>query len=240
MSTPGGNQEVLGNQFKIYGSKEEPLFLAKDVAVWIDYAFKDKEKGTRNVNMMLNTVDEDEKLVARLFTSGQNREMWFLTEDGLYEVLMQSRKPIAKQFKKQVKEILKDIRNMNNIVFIENNEVVTDSLKVGEVFNKRHDHVIRDIEKIMEELKEKGKPNFGESYYEVGNGRKYKKYNLTKDGFTLLVMGFTGSEAMKFKMMYIDEFNRMEQELKNRSLSSYMIADPVARAEKWIQEQKEI
>mgnify|MGYP003401111636 CR=1 FL=1 len=45
-----------------------------------------------------------------IYASGQNREMWFLTEDGLYEVLMQSRKPIAKEFKKQVKLILKEIR----------------------------------------------------------------------------------------------------------------------------------
>ena len=45
-----------------------------------------------------------------IYASGQNREMWFLTEDGLYEVLMQSRKPIAKEFKKQVKQILKEIR----------------------------------------------------------------------------------------------------------------------------------
>lgn len=106
-------REVLGVDFKIYGDFENPLFLAKDVAEWIDYAYKDKVKGTRNVNMMLSTVDEEEKLVARLFTSGQNREMWFLTEDGLYEVLMQSRKPIAKQFKKQVKTILKELRKGN-------------------------------------------------------------------------------------------------------------------------------
>ncbi len=54
--------------------------------------------------------DEDEKLKRTLFVSGQNREMWFVKEDGLYEVLMQSRKPIAKAFKKEVKIILKDIR----------------------------------------------------------------------------------------------------------------------------------
>lgn len=58
----------------------------------------------------MNTVDEDEKLTHTIYASGQNRKMWFLTENGLYEVLMQSRKPIAKQFKKQVKEILKSIR----------------------------------------------------------------------------------------------------------------------------------
>ena len=81
-------REVLGKHFRVYGDIENPLFLAKDVAEWIDYAYKDKTKGTRNVNMMLQTVDDDEKLVARLFTSGQNRDMWLLTEDGLYEVLM--------------------------------------------------------------------------------------------------------------------------------------------------------
>ena len=97
-------QELLGQGFKIYGSKEEPLFLAKDVAQWIEY---DKT----SVSKMINTVDEEEKLNGTVFLSGQKRIMWFLTEDGLYEVLMQSRKPIAKQFKKKVKEILKDIRN---------------------------------------------------------------------------------------------------------------------------------
>lgn len=114
-------QMVLGKDFKVYGTEENPLFLAKDVAEWIDYAFKDKTKGTRNVNMMLQTVDEEEKLVARLFTSGQNREMWFLTEDGIYEVLMQSRKPIAKAFKKEVKVILKQIRKTGGVV-VENRE----------------------------------------------------------------------------------------------------------------------
>ena len=115
------NQEVLGKDFQIYGTTDNPLFLAKDVAELIDYAFKDRTKGTRNVNMMLQTVDEDEKLVARLFTSGQHREMYFLTEDGLYEVLLQSRKPIAKSFKKEVKAILKQIRLTGGVV-VENRE----------------------------------------------------------------------------------------------------------------------
>lgn len=59
---------------------------------------------------MIAKVDEIEKLKAIVSLSGQNREAWFLTEDGLYEVLMQSRKPIAKEFKKEVKKILKTIR----------------------------------------------------------------------------------------------------------------------------------
>ena len=102
-------QEVLGKQFRVYGTFEEPLFLASDVAEWIEHS---------KVSMMLKSVDEDEKIklvcdVNNVYLSLQARktqEMWFLTEDGLYEVLMQSRKPIAKQFKKQVKAILKGLR----------------------------------------------------------------------------------------------------------------------------------
>ena len=94
-------QEVLGKQFKIYGTFEEPLFLAKDVAEWIEHSDRSK---------MLRNVDEDEKVKNIVLTPGGNQEMWFLTEDGLYEVLMQSRKPIAKEFKKEVKKILKQIR----------------------------------------------------------------------------------------------------------------------------------
>lgn len=99
---------VLGKGFRIYGTVENPLFLAKDVANWIEYT--QIRPGTYNVSAMLNKIDDEEKMVSTIMIQGQNREMWFLTEDGLYEVLMQSRKPIAKQFKKKVKEILKSIR----------------------------------------------------------------------------------------------------------------------------------
>jgi prophage antirepressor-like protein len=94
-------QEVLGKQFRVYGTAEEPLFVANDVADWIEHS---------NVTEMLRGIDDDEKLVSTILRSGQNRQMNMLTENGLYEVLMQSRKPIAKQFKKEVKEILKTIR----------------------------------------------------------------------------------------------------------------------------------
>lgn len=98
-------QEVLGKHFKVYGTPEEPLFLAKDVAEWIDYSIA-------NTNKMLTSVDSEEKTVHTISMNGSNykTEAWFLTEDGLYEVLMQSRKTIAKEFKKKVKEILKTIR----------------------------------------------------------------------------------------------------------------------------------
>ena len=110
---------VLGKDFRIYGDVENPLFLAKDVAEWIDYAYKDSRKVNRDVSKMLETVDEEEKSKSTLNLGGEdcshggireNIEVWFLTEDGLYEVLMQSRKPIAKAFKKEVKGILKSVR----------------------------------------------------------------------------------------------------------------------------------
>lgn len=94
-------QEILGRTFRVYGTFEEPLMLAKDVAEWIEHS---------RASEMLKGIDEDEKLLQTILASGQNREMWFLTEDGLYEVLMQSRKPIAKAFKKEVKQILKEVR----------------------------------------------------------------------------------------------------------------------------------
>ena len=94
-------RDVLGKDFKVYGDIDNLLFLAKDVADWIEHS---------DVSTMMRAVNVDEKLTQTMFVSGQNREFWFLTEDGLYEVLMHSRKPIAKEFKKQVKQILKDIR----------------------------------------------------------------------------------------------------------------------------------
>lgn len=107
------NQEVLGKDFHIYGTVEEPLFLAKDVAEWIEYS--KRSDGSYQVGQMLKTVDEDEKIIAVNNVNG-GREQWFLTEDGLYEVLMQSRKLVAKEFKKEVKKILKQIRKTGGYI----------------------------------------------------------------------------------------------------------------------------
>lgn len=107
-------REVLGFDFKVYGDADNPLFLAKDVANWIEH---------NKPSEMIMNIDEDEKKkirinhgdsIARVLQA--NTEYWFLTEDGLYEVLMQSRKPIAKEFKKKVKEILKELRKGNQVL----------------------------------------------------------------------------------------------------------------------------
>jgi anti-repressor protein len=98
------------------------------------------------------------------------------------------------------------------LVFIENNRIVTDSLTIAETFGKEHKHVLRDIREI-ECSDEFTQSNFGLSEYTDSTGRKLPKYLITQDGFTFLVMGYTGKEAARFKEMYINEFNRMRDEL---------------------------
>lgn len=90
--------ELLGQQFAVYGTPQEPLFKAQEVAAMLSL---------KNVSDMIQRVDEEERSKLNL---GRQGETWMLTENGLYEVLMQSRKPIAKSFKKGVKSILKEIR----------------------------------------------------------------------------------------------------------------------------------
>ena len=100
---------LMGKTFSVYGTVEEPLFRAKDVADWIEHS---------DISVMLRSVDEDEKVkmvcdtnIVRLTSRARDtQEMWFLTENGVYEVLMLSRKPIAKEFKKEVKKMLHALR----------------------------------------------------------------------------------------------------------------------------------
>jgi len=87
-------------------------------------------------------------------------------------------------------------------------------------FKKRHDHVVRDVRNLINDLK--GVPNIGDTpmfqeatYIHEQNGQEYPMYLMNRDGFTLLAMGFTGTEALKFKVAYIDAFNKMEQALKD-------------------------
>ena len=81
-------REILGKDVKIYGTIDEPLFLAKDVAVWLE---------ERDGYTVARKVDEDEKVINTLCVGGQNKECTFLTEYGLIQVLSNSRKPIAKK-----------------------------------------------------------------------------------------------------------------------------------------------
>lgn len=95
----------LDKEIDVWGSVERPLFRANDLMNWL---------GIKNVTTLIERVDKEE--VLKLNLSSRSGDTWFLTEDGLYEVLMSSRKPIAKQFKKGIKKILHEIRTKGGYI----------------------------------------------------------------------------------------------------------------------------
>lgn len=121
------------------------------------------------------------------------------------------------------------IININNqeVIFENKDEqVFCTSLDVAKVFGKQHKNVLRDIENILNDLREIGTSNdllnFELSFkvHKIqgfkGRERKYPYYNLTRDGFSLLAMGFTGKKALQFKIAFINAFNEMERIIKNQ------------------------
>lgn len=140
--------ELLGHKFTVYGTAENPLFLAKEVAECIDYA--KTSQGYYDVSRMVGTVDEEEKYLRTIFVDGRNYEMWFLTEDGLYEVLFQSRKPIAKEFKKGVKEILKTIRKTGGYIATKQDdtpeEIMARALTIANETLARREKRLKELE----------------------------------------------------------------------------------------------
>ena len=105
---------------------------------------------------------------------------------------------------------------MNDIILsMQNGEPVVSSRQIAESFEKRHDHVMRDIEDIMRGLPKNGDtPMFYKTeYVHEQNGQSYPMYLMKRDGFTLLAMGFTGKAALEWKLKYIAAFNEMEKKL---------------------------
>ena len=103
---------------------------------------------------------------------------------------------------------------MENLVTVVNENVVVSSRDVAEHFGKQHKHVLDAIENIKAE-NSAVTPMFCETSYKAGTGKNYKMYLMNRDGFSLLVMGFTGKAALEWKLKYIEAFNTMEKELNN-------------------------
>lgn len=141
--------EILGNKIKMYGSLEFPWFMATDVASWIEHS---------NTRSMIKPVDEDEKGVKNVYTLGGIQEKWFVTEDGLYEICMQSRKPIAKQMKKEIKKYLKLIRLTGAAIPQGNEEQMVDyyfssfSDDVKLMMVKELQEKVNDLQKFYDDL----------------------------------------------------------------------------------------
>lgn len=113
---------------------------------------------------------------------------------------------------------------INELVKInENNQTTTDSLTIASVFGKKHSHILRDIQalEIPQDFRES---NFGLSSFHSGT-RNYPMYEITRDGFTLLAMGFTGKKAMKFKIDFINAFHAMEAKLKEMTGKPVLVSE---------------
>ena len=110
---------------------------------------------------------------------------------------------------------------MNEIILSEKNgQVLASSREVADRFGKAHDKVCRDIKKLLKSQPTKLASEFLESEYISDRGRTYDEYLMTRDGFSLLCMGFTGDKALEWKLKYIEAFNQMEEKLKSENYLS--------------------
>lgn len=140
---------------------------------------------------------------------------------------------------------------MNELVFKKKDDVYTDSLTVADAFSKEHRNVLRDIEKLIEGIAKSGESQqtggvlkneethptggalkneqtqqmFVKTWYKhPQNGQRYTKYLMNRDGFSLLVMGFTGKKALEWKLKYIKAFNQMEEVIRENNTASWLEA----------------
>ena len=120
---------------------------------------------------------------------------------------------------------------MTNLVIMKDQQAVTTSLQVAEVFGKEHKVVLKAIDELKEGVAENSADSFDgvaqnyadlfyeDTYIHPQNKQKYRQIIMNRDGFTLLAMGFTGKKALQFKLQYINAFNEMEKTIKETSVS---------------------
>ncbi len=120
---------------------------------------------------------------------------------------------------------------MNQLVIMQDQQAVTSSITVGESFGKEHKNVLRDIESMKKDVL-----NFEQMFQEGETPDSYnrprKTYFMNRDGFLLLAMGFTGKEAMQFKLKYIEAFNQMEHQLKQPSNTKLLLQTALKQEER--------
>ncbi len=109
---------------------------------------------------------------------------------------------------------------MNELVIMKDQQAVTTSLQVAEVFEKNHKHVLEAISNKIQSAENSAdyKNMFSDGIYTDSRGREQKMYYMNRDGFTFIAFGFTGKKADEFKLKYIDAFNRMEKAIKEERI----------------------
>lgn len=113
---------------------------------------------------------------------------------------------------------------MNELVYLKNDEAVCDSLQVAEKFGKEHRNVLRAIDDLLETLLKIEQPSklFIASKRKADDGQYHRMYLMNRDGFSLLVMGFTGKNALEWKLQYIRAFNQMENFIREKSTQMWI------------------
>ncbi len=206
----------------IVGEHGEPWFIAKDVATILDYS---------DAHKMCLHLDDAQKQVRQIGGFGP-RGVITINEPGLSMAITNSHKPEAEAeaFATWVcNEVLPSFRlpqppvnesgatdsvQVKPVVILHDGKAITASQAVAGYFGKEHKNVLRSIENIKADLPEDfNRLNFEPVEFFDAKGEKRPAYELTRDAFTLLAMGFTGKTALAFKLAYIQAFNRMEMEL---------------------------
>lgn len=106
-------------------------------------------------------------------------------------------------------------RDFNDLV---SEKLRTTSRIIADAFEKQHNHVLRDIRSLIDTNPEWGVSNFGQTpYVDPQNGQTYQMYEMTRDGYSMLVMGFTGKKAMGWKIRFLAAFSAMEERLRSET-----------------------
>ena len=120
---------------------------------------------------------------------------------------------------------------MKDLVFRgQNDQVITTSLLVAETFEKEHRNVLKSIRKLMSATNVAVAQMFDETTYVNEQGKEQPMFFMNRDGFTLLSMGFSGEKALKFKVDYINAFNKMEAELKSQQTKQLSAAESLLQS----------
>jgi len=167
--------KILGTELQVYSKDGERYFSASEVGEMLEYSIA-------NISKMVNKVDEDEKKQFCVHTNStntkaRNQNQWFLTKDGLYELLFQSRKPIAKEFKKEVKRILKDIEKNGYYISTEKDNMWIGARTDSKEVRKSETDTIKEF---VEYAKSQGssKPNW---YYKHFTNLVRNKLDIPKE-----------------------------------------------------------
>ena len=205
---------VNGNNYEVVESRAVAQVINKTHCELI------KDIYTYGTNLYNNNVDTFEYFIFSNYTDKDNKKQpcFLITKKGCELIAKYLDKSIHDIFTVQYINIFskEDLFLIDSIKFYNKDNILTvSSLEIAENFGKQHKHVLEAIEELKKGVAEKSADLFIEStYVHPQNKQTYKCYNLTRDGLSLLVMGFTGKKALEWKLKYIQAFNLMEAKLK--------------------------